>query len=434
MSEPRTIKIDALTRVEGEGGLYVRLDGDRIEDVQLSIYEPPRFFEAFLKGRPLEEVPDITARICGICPIAYQMSSVHALEAALGVTISPEIRRLRRLLYCGEWIESHALHMHLLHAPDFFGVDSGLDLAERYPDEVTRGLRLKKHGNELLDVLGGRAIHPINVAVGGFYKAPKKDDLLKLLPDLEWGLEAAIATTRWVATLDFPDFTREYDMVALRHPDEYAMNEGDVVSTTGRVVTVQDYEQCYEEFHVAHSTALHSRLAADRASYHVGPLARINLNREQLFPEAKKLSDDVGIDWPCWNPFQAIVARGLEVVHAYEEAIAIIRDYKPFSPPRIAYEYNASSGCAATEAPRGLIYHRYEIDDAGKITFAKIVPPTSQNQQQIEADLRDWLPRILNGDDDHTALECERLVRCYDPCISCSTHFLKLNIDRGDRT
>jgi sulfhydrogenase subunit alpha len=431
MTKSRTIKVEALTRVEGEGGLYVRLDGERVDDVKLSIYEPPRFFEAFLRGRELEEVPDITARICGICPVAYQMSAVHALEAALGVTISPEIHRLRRLLYCGEWIESHALHMHLLHAPDFFGVDSGIDLAGRFPDEVNRGLRLKKHGNELLEVLGGRAIHPINVAVGGFYKAPKKDDLLRLLPDFEWGLEAAIATTRWVATLQFPDFSRAYDMVALQHPDEYAMNEGHVASTSGTSVAVEDYENHYEEFHVEHSTALHSGRTDGHASYHVGPLARINLNREQLFPKAKILADDIDIDWPCWNPFQSIVARGLELVHAYEEAIAIIRDYKPFSPPRISYEHRASSGCAATEAPRGLIYHRYEVDDAGLVTFAKIVPPTSQNQQQIEADLRDWLPRVLNRDDDHIARECERLVRCYDPCISCSTHFLKLTLDRG---
>ncbi len=174
MSEARTIRVEALTRVEGEGGLHVRLNGGIIEDVQLSIYEPPRFFEGFLRGRPLEEVPDITARICGICPVAYQMSAVHALEQALGISISPEIRRLRRLLYCGEWIESHGLHMHLLQAPDFFNAASGIELAARFPNEVTRGLKLKKQGNELLEVLGGRAIHPINVAVGGFYRAPKK--------------------------------------------------------------------------------------------------------------------------------------------------------------------------------------------------------------------------------------------------------------------
>ncbi len=436
MSHTRTIKVEALTRVEGEGGLYVRLEGEQIEDVKLSIYEPPRFFEAFLKGRRLEEVPDITARICGICPVAYQMSAVHALEAALGVKISPEIRRLRRLLYCGEWIESHALHMHLLHAPDFIGVHSGIELAEHFPDEVNRGLRLKKHGNELLEVLGGRAIHPVNVAVGGFYRAPKKDDLLNLLPDFEWGLEAAIDTAKWVATLDFPDFTRPYDMVALQHPDEYAMNEGDVASTSGLTVPVTEYEQHYEEFHVEHSTALHSgRVEQDSVgygSYHVGPLARVNLNRENLTPRAKKLADEVGIDWPCWNPFQAIVARGVELVHAYEEAIQIIRDYRPYHPSRIHYSHKSSSGCAATEAPRGLIFHRYEVDDDGLVKFAKIVPPTSQNQQQIEDDLRDWLPRVLGGTDEEAARDCERLVRCYDPCISCSTHFLKLTVDRGE--
>lgn len=434
MTESRTIKVEALTRVEGEGGLYIRLDGDDITDVKLSIYEPPRFFEAFLRGRRLEEVPDITARICGICPVAYQMSAVHALEAALGVTVSPEIRRLRRLLYCGEWIESHSLHMHLLHAPDFAGVDSGIELAEHFPAEVNRGLRLKKHGNELLEVLGGRAIHPINVAVGGFYRAPKQDDLLALLPDFEWGLEAAMDTTRWVATLNFPDFTRDYDMVALQHQDEYAMNEGHIASTSGQRVPVVEYEDHFEEFQVEHSTALHSGRVDGHASYHVGPLARVNLNLDQLSEKARQLADEVGVDWPCRNPFQAIIARSLELVHAYEEAIEIIRDYKPFAPARMEYHHRAGTGCAATEAPRGLIYHRYEIDDDGLITFAKIVPPTSQNQKQIEDDLRDWLPGVLNGDDHQTARDCERLVRCYDPCISCSTHFLKLTVDRGEST
>lgn len=430
MSHTRNIKVEALTRVEGEGGLYIRLEGDRVENVKLSIYEPPRFFEAFLKGRRLEEVPDITARICGICPVAYQMSATHALEAALQVSISPEIRRLRRLLYCGEWIESHTLHMHLLHAPDFAGVASGIELAQQFPDEVNRGLRLKKHGNQLLEVLGGRSIHPVNVAVGGFYRAPKKSNLQKLLPDFEWGLEAAIETTRWVASLDFPEFSRDYDMVALHHPEEYAMNEGRVTATDGLVLDVDQFEQHFTEFHVERSTALHSGRGELRASYHVGPLARVNLNLDQLSPQARRLADEVGISWPCQNPFQSIVARGLELVHAFEEAIEIMRDYQPIHPPRIAYDYAAADGCAATEAPRGLIYHRYQVDPDGKIGLAKIVPPTSQNQQQIEADLRDWIPRIMHHDDERIARDCERLVRCYDPCISCSTHFLKLTIDR----
>ncbi|TWU08799.1 NAD-reducing hydrogenase HoxS subunit beta [Symmachiella macrocystis] len=430
MTESRSIRIEALTRVEGEGGLHIKLDGGMIEDVQLAIYEPPRFFEAFLRDRSLEEVPDITARICGICPVAYQMSAVHALEAALHVTITPEIRRMRRLLYCGEWIESHALHMHLLHAPDFFGVNSGIELAERFPNEVNRGLRLKKHGNELLEVLGGRAIHPINVAVGGFYRAPKRDELLRLIPDFEWGLQAAVATTRWVATLDFPDFERNYDMVALSHPNEYPMNEGQVASTSGLLIDVADYEGEFAEEHAAHSTALQSVRKSVNSCYHVGPLARVNLNFDRLSPLARRVADEIGFAPPCLNPFRAIIARGLEVIHAYEETLEILREYRPFKPPRVEYEYSAGEGCSATEAPRGLIYHRYAVNDDGKITFAKIVPPTSQNQRQIEDDLRDWLPDVMGDDDGQTALDCERLIRSYDPCISCSTHFLNLTVER----
>lgn len=432
MTQERLIKVEALTRVEGEGGLFVRLVGDRIDDLQLTIFEPPRLFEALLRGRQLEEVPDITARICGICPVAYQMSSIHALEAALGVQINEDIRRLRRLLYCGEWIESHALHVHLLHAPDFLGYDSGIDMAKDFPNEVNRGLRLKKHGNQLLEMLGGRAIHPINVAVGGFYRAPRRDEATALIRDFEWGLEAAVEATRWLATLDFPDFKRDYDMISLVHPDEYPMNEGRIGSTTGSSWDVADYEQEFQEQHVAHSTALQSTRGPQQACYHVGPLARLNLNREQLSPTARRTADEIGFETPCWNPFRTIVARGLELIHAYEEALDILRTYRPPTVGRIKYAYRAGSGCAATEAPRGLIYHRYEVDDAGAVTFAKIVPPTSQNQRQIEDDLRDYLPRILSADNEATARQCEKLVRCYDPCISCSTHFLKLTVQRDD--
>ncbi len=426
MSASRTIRVEILSRVEGEGALHIHTENGRLEQVQLQIYEPPRLFEALLRGRPLEEVPDITARICGICPVAYQMSSVHALEMALEVTISPEIRQLRRLLYCGEWIESHALHMHLLHAPDFLGYESGIAMAADHPDAVNRGLRLKKHGNQLLEVLGGRAIHPINVAVGGFYRAPRREEFARLIPDFEWGLQAAIEATRWVAGLEFPDFERDYDMVALVHPDEYAFNEGRVVSTRGRDVAVLDYEEHYDEVHVAHSTALHSETLPERRCYHVGPLARLNLSRDRLFPEARRVADEIGFETPCWNPYRSIVARGIELVHAYAEALSILCDYRPFTPSRIAYEYREGEGCAATEAPRGLIYHRYQVDAEGKVQFAKIVPPTSQNQKQIEDDLRAWLPGVLDRPDKEVARMSEELVRNYDPCISCSTHFLKV--------
>lgn len=428
-SRIRTITVDTLTRVEGEGALHVRMNGDTVEDVRLNIYEPPRFFEAFLRGRPVEEVPDITARICGICPVAYQMSAVHALEKALDVEISPGIRQLRRLLYCGEWIESHGLHIHLLHAPDFFGMESGIALAARFPDEVSRGLQLKKHGNSLLEVLGGRAIHPVNVAVGGFYRAPRREELQALIPSFEWGLEAAIQATKWVSEFEFPDFERNYELVSLVNEGEYPMNEGRIVSSSGLNIGVEDYERHFEEFHVEHSTALHSLKSVDRSCYHVGPLARVCLNYDRLSDTAKRVGDEIGHRSHQSNPFRAITARGLEMIHAFDEALRILKHYLPFRPARIPYHFRNGEGCAATEAPRGLIYHRYSVDESGKVVSAKIVPPTSQNQRQIEVDLMDWLPAVLDPDDQKTADGCERLIRSYDPCISCSTHFLKLRFE-----
>lgn len=431
MSDTRTIKVAALSRVEGEGGLVIRTKGNAVDEVQLHIFEPPRLFEALLRGRSLEEVPDITARICGICPVAYQMSSIHALEAALGLAITPEIRRLRRLLYCGEWIESHGLHVHLLHAPDFLGYDSGIALAQHHRQEVNRGLRIKKHGNQLLEVLGGRAIHPINVAVGGFYRAPRREELAALVPDFEWGLAASVEATRWVAGFTFPDFETDCELVALAHPDEYAMNEGRVTSSAGESWPAADFDKAFAEEHVAHSTALHGVRLPNRTSYLTGPLARINLSRDRLSPTARQTADEMKLEMPCRNPFKAIIARGLELIHAYEEALEILRTYEPPRPARVPYEYRAGEGCAATEAPRGMLYHRYAVDSEGKVTEATIVPPTSQNQRQIECDLRQFLPVLLAGDDAAVADGCEKLVRSYDPCISCSTHFLKVTLERG---
>jgi coenzyme F420-reducing hydrogenase alpha subunit len=427
----RTFNVAALSRVEGEGALNVVVQGDRIEQVELNIYEPPRFFEAFLRGREIREVPDITARICGICPVAYQMSAAHALEKALGLQIPPDIRRLRRLLYCGEWIESHALHIYLLHAPDFLGVESGITLAATNREAVEKGLKLKKIGNELLKILGGRAIHPINVTVGGFFRAPRKSALKTLLPDLRWGLQAAVETLHLVAGFDFPDLDIDYEMVSLKHPNEYPLNDGHVVSSGGLDIPVEQYEDHFEERQVPHSTSLHSVMLPAEKPYLVGPLARVNLCFDQLSPTAKREAEKCKVEWPCTNNFKSIVARALELIHAYEEAIEIIEDYQAEpSPSRVSFEPKPGAGCHATEAPRGLIYHRYRIGDDGLIAEAKIVPPTSQNQGRIEADLHAYLPRILDRDDAEVTRRCEHLIRNYDPCISCSTHFLKLRIDR----
>ncbi len=296
-----------------------------------------------------------------------------------------------------------------------------------YLEAIRRGLRLKKHGNELLDVLGGRAIHPINVTLGGFYRAPRRDELRRLVPHFEWGLQAAIEATRWVAGFEFPDFEVDYDFVALTHPDEYAINVGTIVSSRGGSWDADDFEQEFEERQVPHSTALQAVRLSTGEAYFVGPLSRVNLSFDQLSETARRTADEVGFALPCRNPFRSIIARGLELVHAYEEALAILRDYREPAIAKVDVPLGPGEGCAATEAPRGLLYHRYRLDKSGLLSLAKIVPPTSQNQGQIERDLASWVPRVLAETDATIARSCERVIRSYDPCISCSTHFLRVS-------
>jgi sulfhydrogenase subunit alpha len=430
VSERRRIQVDALARVEGEGGMSVVVRDGRVEDVQLRIYEPPRFFEAFLRGRHYGEAPDITARICGICPVAYQMSAVHAMEDALGIVVAGPLRELRRLLYCGEWIESHVLHVYMLHAPDFLGYQDAIQLARDHRAIVERGLRLKKIGNALVSAVAGREVHPINVRVGGFYRAPRKRDLRALRSDLDWGRDAALETVRFVARFPFPDFTCDHEFVALRHPSEYPFNEGEIVSSSGLRVAAADFEQRFEELQVEHSNALHARIRGS-GSYFVGPQARYNLNFDRLSPVARQAAQEAGLAPECRNPFQSIVVRAVETVEAYEEAIRIVEAYEEPDAPFVPHEVRAGVGAACTEAPRGLLYHRYEIDAEGSITSARIVPPTSQNQASIEEDLRRFVQQYVALPDDELTWKCEQAIRNYDPCISCATHFLKLEVDRG---
>ena len=431
MTEKRTktIKTDALARVEGEGAMIVRIAGGEVEEVKLNIYEPPRFFEAFLRGRGFTEVPDITARICGICPVAYQMSSVTAMEMACGVEVGGQLRALRRLLYCGEWIESHALHVFMLHAPDFLGYESALDLARDNPEVVTSALELKKAGNELMTVVGGREVHPINVKVGGWYRAPRKRELATLVPHLERAREIALDAVRITASFDFPDYSQDYELVALDHPGEYPIDRGRVVSNRGLDIAVQDYDEHFAEEHMEWSNALHSQIIA-RGSYLCGPLARWALAADRLSPVAREAAADVGLDPAERNPFRSIVVRCVELVYAADEALRIIADYEEPDAPAVDVEPRAGVGYGCTEAPRGILYHRYELDASGTILDAKIVPPTSQNQRTIEEDLRGVVERSLDMPDDELAIRCEQTIRNYDPCISCATHFLKLDIER----
>ena len=427
----RTIAVDYLARVEGEGALRVRIDGQKVEEVELRIFEPPRFFEAFLRGRQYAEAPDITARICGICPVAYQMSSCHAMERALGIRVDGGLRDLRRLLYCGEWVESHALHIYLLHAPDFLGYPDAIRLARDHPKAVERGLALKKAGNAIMRLLGGREIHPVNVRVGGFYRVPTREEARELRARVEPALALAEETARFVATLDFPDVEEDYEFVALRHPDEYPMNEGDVVSSRGLVLPQERFEEEFQEVQVPHSNALQS-VRRGGGSYLVGPLARYALNRDRLTPRAAAIAREIGLEPIVRNPYRSILVRSVEVVLALEESLRILQGYEPPARPFVEAPPTVPPGscAAATEAPRGLLYHRYRLASDGRIEEARIVAPTSQNQKRIEDDLRSLVGRSLTLDDARLTDACERAIRNHDPCISCATHFLRLTVER----
>ncbi len=430
MTNAREISVEYLARVEGEGSMRVKVVDDQIEDVEFSIFEPPRFFEAFLRGRPHTDAPDITARICGICPIAYQMSSVHAMEDAFGVTVGGPLRELRRLIYCGEWIESHVLHVYLLHAPDFLGYESGIHMAADHREVVERGLRLKKAGNDIVALLGGREIHPINVRVGGFYRAPTKKELETLVPELEWAKDAAIETIRWTSGFNFPEAERDFEFVSVCHPDEYPFNEGNIASTKGIDIPISQFNEFFTEEHVERSNALHSQVRG-RGAYHVGPLARYAINFEKLTPLAQKSALDAGLEPVCNNPFKSIIVRSVETLYAVEEALRIIDEYEEPATPFVAYETRAGIGHGATEAPRGMLYHQYRLSDDGMIEDAQITPPTAQNQLTIESDLRFVLERHLDLPDPELSWVLEQSIRNYDPCISCATHFLDLTVERG---
>ncbi|WP_437944170.1 nickel-dependent hydrogenase large subunit [Sorangium sp. So ce281] len=468
-AETRTIAIDYLARVEGEGSLTLVIEDGRAKEARLSIFEPPRFFEAFLRGRGYAEAPDITSRICGICPVAYITSACRAMEDALGIELGPELRALRRLLYCGEWIESHALHVFLLHAPDFLGYPDAVAMARDHRDWVAKGLAIKKAGNAVLALLGGREIHPVNARVGGFYSAPSRAELTRLLPELRAGRERTRACLSWMATLPCPELERPYEFVALRSDDVYAIAEGRLVSSGGLDIEVHDYDACFVEEHVSWSTALRSRIrglgrrappgdpeprALDQGSgrrappgepeprtsghgsgsYLCGPLARFNLSFDRLLPEVQDAARAAGLAVPCRNPFRSLLVRLVEILQAFEESIRIIEAYAPPPAPFVAPPaVRAGTGYGGSEAPRGFLYHRYTLDAEGTILDAKIVPPTSQNQLSIEEDLCALSPSLASLPLREATARAEQAVRNHDPCISCATHFLTLRVEEAPR-
>jgi coenzyme F420-reducing hydrogenase alpha subunit len=426
----RLIDVPSLARVEGDGALHIALDGDRITDLRLEIYEPPRFFEAFLVGRHVEEVPDIVPRICGICPVAYQMSAILGLERLFEIDPPAGTPELRRLLYLAEWIESHMLHVHLLAAPDLLGYESAIELARHERAIVERGLSLKRLGNDLMALIGGREIHPVTPRVGGFSRTPLVRELRAFEPRLEQAADDILGVADWAASLPRPSFSRPVELVSLRDGREYPVMHGDVVSSEGRRFAMDHFEDHVEEEQVPHSNALHAHLVGG-GTYFLGPLSRVNLNAELLGPLAREALGRVRLQLPTLDPFASMAARVVETAQAIGEALALLRTYERGDPAPAHVEPRPGRATWITEAPRGMLYHRYGVAADGTILAARIVPPTSQNLARIEEDLRRFLPDHLDEEDAELSRLCEMVVRNYDPCISCATHFLTLDLQRS---
>ncbi len=430
------VNVEYLTRVEGHGNIVVNVKEGKLEECRLEIVESPRFFEGMLRGRSIFEAQHITSRICGICACGHSLASIQAAEDAIGFTPSEQTVRLRKLLLHQENLDSHILHIYLLVAPDLLGVKSFVPLIESHNKVVRRALRMKKQCNDVCDILVGRHIHPISCIVGGFTKLPKEKDLdamLDILVNMRVDMEETVELCK---TLKFPEFKRETEYVGLvSDDDEYPMLAGDVGSTDGKRMDKHDYREVTNEFVMPHSSAKHAKW--NRQSYMVGALARVNLNYKKLHPKAKAVADFLGLNKICYNSFLNTAAQLVECVHSLEESIAILEHFKNKGVNRdeeivVGLNENntiavkAGNGVGAVEVPRGLLFHNYEVDDKGKIVNANCIIPTSQNVNSIEQDMKKLVPEILDKSDEEITLTMEMLVRAYDPCISCSAHFLNV--------
>lgn len=419
------VKVDYLARVEGEGGIDIKVVDGKVEDVKVNIFEPPRFFQGFLVGRRYDEVPDIVARICGICPVSHMMASIQAVEDAFGIVPSRQTRELRTLLTLSQYIQSHTLHIYMLQLPDYLGFESAIAMAGDYGPVVKRALRMKRVGNDFTTLIGGREIHPVSAVVNGFTRIPSRAELLEMKAKLLSIKEDAVETVKLVGSLELPDFSPDVEHVALYDPDEYPVNGRRLRSTKGLDIDVSEYRQYIREKQVPHSTTLHSYIEG-RGSFLVGPLARVNLNHERLSYDAKEAVQLVGWKLPCFNPFAGMLARAVEIVHSIDESVRIIDGLDPKPEPVGPVQVRAGKGSGISEAPRGTLYHSYRFDSEGIVGKADIVAPTSHNLHNMEKDLWAFVPSVIGLPEAEATLKCEMVIRNYDPCISCSCHAVRL--------
>ncbi len=426
----RSFEVVGIARVEGEGTLRLHITDGEVREARLSIFEAPRYFEKLVVGRTADEVVDIVARICGICPVAYQMGASMAFEHLFEVEIDPHVKALRKLFYWGEWIESHALHVYMLHAPDFLGYESAIAMARDHKPVVEQALRLKKTGNEIMKTIGGRAIHPVAMRVGGFSRTPSKAQVATFRAPLEEALELSKATLKLVATFKAPAFERDPLYVAIKHPTEYGLNEGQIVSSDGIEVPLWGWRDAFREEQHEGTNALHAR-TLDGRTYQLGPSARVTLNAKQLHPIAREALEKSGLARQiARNPYWSIAARAVELIHASAAALDIVNAYEEPARPFTPWTPRGGQTGWGSEAPRGICWHHYDVDEGGKVTAAQIIAPTGQNQGMIEADLTAFAPQVLSLPQAEATVRLEQLIRAYDPCISCATHFLTLEIER----
>jgi sulfhydrogenase subunit alpha len=422
------VNVHHLTRVEGHGNIVVDVQNGEIKKCQFEVVEAPRFFEAFVRGRPYTEINHITSRICGICSVGHSTTSVEATEKALGVKLTEQASLLRKLNFHGEMIDSHVLHTYYLVAPDFLGIDSVIPLLEVNPDVLMRALRIKKLSGDLCAMIGGRHTHPCALVVGGFTRTPTERELRAMQDRLIAAREDMDETVALFSTLPWPEFERETEYVSLRKADEYALVGGEVVTSDGFTYPIADYKKVTNEWCVPFSTAKWTK--HNRESYMVGALARFNNNYEQLHPKAKEAAKKLGLEPICTNSFLNSAAQVVEMVHCVEDGIEIIdallsRGVTPENPAPVSRM--SGEGAGSCDVPRGILFHHYVYED-GICQEANCIIPTNQNWANVNADLKAFLPQILDKPEDEIRHLLEMLVRAYDPCISCSTHTLRVEL------
>ena len=430
MADNINVEVAPVSRVEGHGDLVLNVKDKKVEKLIFRIPESPRFFEAMLEGKNWDKPSHITSRICGICSVAHTYASIRATESAMGIVPNDMILKLRKLIFHHEIVQSNVLHVYFLAAPDFLGVGSVIPLVETHPAVVDIALRTKKLANDMVRMIGGRAVHPIRTVVGGFTKIPSEDEMLQMkemlktaYPDLEASLEV-------LKTLDLPDFERETEYISLSNPVDYAHYEGNIKSTDGWEIDPMDYLDKIKEKVVQHSTAKHCW--ADRDSYMVGALSRFNNNYDQLSDNAKRHAEELGLKAPCYNTFMNNIAQFVEIIHSIDDSIRLIDELleegMDEDKAMVEIKPKAGRGVGAVEAPRGLLIHDYTYNDNGKIEKANLIIPTNMNYGNIERDMNAIVPDIIDKSEDEIRLACEMMIRAYDPCISCSTHFLNVKL------